>query len=202
MKLYKLHFSYEYDKRLATEAKDRGHLGGVTVELVDGSLHSIFFFDSVRLTQELKQATELGEHCVAEKGMIVLTEITMDTMMEAVSGLGKDGFFKELDVASPIKTCSSSSFPKLHFDDEYDERLAMEARDRGYLGGVTVELANGSLHFVCFYDPVRLAQDLEVVTKQGRHYVAEKGMIVLPEVTLDNMKKAISELDEDGFFGT
>jgi hypothetical protein len=93
-----------------------------------------------------------------------------------------------------------TGFPKLHFDYEYDDRLAYEVRSRGHLGGVTVELAEGSRHPVFFYDAVRLAQDLEEESRLGRPFIAEKGMIVLNEITLETMTAAVTALVKQGFF--
>ncbi len=91
-------------------------------------------------------------------------------------------------------------FPRLKFDYEYDERLAFEAESRGHLGGITVELADGSKHRVFFYDRIRLTQDLEAHNRQGRPFVAEKGMIVLTRITIENIQKAVTQLAKEGFF--
>ena len=91
-------------------------------------------------------------------------------------------------------------FPKLLFDYDYDDRVAYEAQARGYIRGVTVETADGKRHPVFFYDPTRLAQDLVEETKLGRPFVAEKGMIVLNDVTLENMMGAVRWLARHGFF--
>jgi hypothetical protein len=56
------------------------------------------------------------------------------------------------------------------------------------------------LHPVFFYDTVRLSQDLEEETKSGRPFIAEKGMIVVNDVTLANMMGAIRWLAKHGFF--
>ena len=50
---------------------------------------------------------------------------------------------------------------KLIFVREFAERDAAEARDRGYLSHVLVELDGTRLYPVTFYDGVRLQQDLE-----------------------------------------
>ena len=89
---------------------------------------------------------------------------------------------------------------KLVFLHPFDELAAHEARDRGYLSYVSVELEDGSRYPVVFYDPVRLRQDLEEVTKLGHPCVADPGMIVIPEVTMEHMSKAIAILAEEGFF--
>src|SRR5258705_9349506 len=47
---------------------------------------------------------------------------------------------------------------------------------------------------VFFYSPTRLAQDLEADTKAGHPYVAEPGLVVVPEVTLPYMEAAVEQL--------
>ncbi len=71
---------------------------------------------------------------------------------------------------------------------------------RGYLAYSSVEIGNGARYPVVFYDPIRLQQDLEVEAGDGRAFIAEPGMIVVPEVTLDRMQAAIERLFQDGFF--
>jgi len=89
---------------------------------------------------------------------------------------------------------------ELIFEGEFDEREAMECRDRGYRSHVWVELAEGRRYPVVFYDVTRLQQDLQEEMKSGDGFIAEPGLIVLPEVTLENMKKAVCRLAEEGFF--
>src|SRR5271166_6440283 len=88
----------------------------------------------------------------------------------------------------------------IHFPDWFDDRAAWEAEDKGWLPGVTVELADGSRYPVFFYDPVRLSQDLEVDVSQGRPYAAEPGLIVLPQVTRAAIGEAVRQLVGTGFF--
>jgi hypothetical protein len=68
------------------------------------------------------------------------------------------------------------------------------------LQGATVELADGARYPLFFYDPVRLRQDLEADASQGRPYVAEPGMIVIPEVTRGAIRAAVGQLIQTGFF--
>jgi hypothetical protein len=91
-------------------------------------------------------------------------------------------------------------FPRLVFKYPFDEAAAYDAEARGYLAYSSVELSNGARYPVVFYDPVRLQQDLEVEVSDGRAFIAEPGMIVVPEVTLDRMQAAIDRLFQDGFF--
>ncbi len=69
------------------------------------------------------------------------------------------------------------------FPDWYDQRGEWEAKEKSWLDGVEVRLADGKTQPLFFYDPVRLAQDLVAETRQGRPCVSQPGMIVIPEVT-------------------
>ena len=91
-------------------------------------------------------------------------------------------------------------FPRLVFRYPFDEAAAYEAEARGYLAYAVVELSNGTRYPVVFYDPVRLQQDLEVEVGEGRAFIAEPGMIVVPEVTIARMQDAIERLSQNGFF--
>jgi hypothetical protein len=87
------------------------------------------------------------------------------------------------------------------FPDWYDERAEYEAELKGWLQGVEVELGDGSRYPVLFYDPVRLAQDLEEEAKWDRPFIAEPGMIVIPTVTRATISQAVEQLAAGGFFG-
>jgi hypothetical protein len=89
---------------------------------------------------------------------------------------------------------------KLRFAREFSEQDAFEARSRGYLSHVLVELEGGKLYPVFFYDPTRLQQDLAEGVRCGHPFVADPGMIVVPEVSPQAMQDAADRLVEDGFF--
>jgi hypothetical protein len=95
---------------------------------------------------------------------------------------------------------TDNAYPMLIFDTPFDERAQMEAKARGYLSNTYVQQSDGSRFPVVFYDCVRLAQDLEYEVSVGRMCVADIGMIVLPEVTLDKMRIAVSRLTAEGYF--
>lgn len=94
----------------------------------------------------------------------------------------------------------SDTTPTLIFEHGFDERKQAEARARGYQSHVYVQFADGSRYRVVFYDCVRLQQDLEYEVSSGTMCVADPGMIVLPEVTLENILKAVQKLARDGYF--
>ena len=97
-----------------------------------------------------------------------------------------------------MSTCSSAI--KLVFAREFSEREAFEARDRGYLSHVLVEIDGEHLYPVVFYDPIRLQQDLELSAKHGRAFIADPGMIVLADITIEAMQEAVQRLWQEGFF--
>jgi hypothetical protein len=86
------------------------------------------------------------------------------------------------------------------FPEGYDDRLAFETPSKGYLRDVIVQLDDGTRYKLFFIDPVRLEQDLQADVGDRREYYAEPGMVVLPEVTAEAIRKAISGLLRDGFF--
>ena len=89
---------------------------------------------------------------------------------------------------------------KLAFIGRFSEREASEARDRGYLSHVLVDVDGQYLYPVVFYDPVRLQQDLEMSAKHGRAFIADPGMIVLADITIEAMQEAVQRLWSEGFF--
>ena len=91
-------------------------------------------------------------------------------------------------------------FVQLIYEHEFDERDAHETRQRGYRSHVWVELDDGSKYPVTFFDCIRLQQELKSEASSGRAFVAEPGLIVLEEVTRENMEAAARTLANEGFF--
>jgi hypothetical protein len=85
------------------------------------------------------------------------------------------------------------------FPDGYDERREWETPAKGWLSGVEVHLADGRRYALTFYDPVRLTQTLEDDARAGRPYFAERGLVVLLEVSTAAIKAAVPGLVRDGF---
>lgn len=88
----------------------------------------------------------------------------------------------------------------LSFTCDFDERAQWEVQQKGWFDQALVHLPDGSRVRVCFWDPVRLSQDLETDLKMGSACIAEPGMIVISQVTLENMKAAVEELYHRGYF--
>ena len=86
----------DYDERRAYETPLRGYLEGATVRLADGSRYPVFFYDPVRLGQDLEEYAKLGRPFLAEPNLIVLPEVTEEAMRAAVEALARQGFFQQL----------------------------------------------------------------------------------------------------------
>lgn len=95
---------------------------------------------------------------------------------------------------------SKQTSARIVYAREFTERDLAEAQARGYLSHVMVEIEDGQLYPVLFYDVIRLRQDLEESSKHGRAFVADPGMIVLPEITVTAMENAVQQLNKEGFF--
>ena len=95
---------------------------------------------------------------------------------------------------------SENSRPSLRFVREFTELDEQEAQDRGYLSHVLADFGDGRLFPLCFYDSVRLQQDLKVRCALGKAFVADPGMVVVEEITLQVLKKVINQLCEERFF--
>jgi len=62
-----------------------------------------------------------------------------------------------------------------------------------------VHLSDGTARRVASYDPARLRQTLDDECAAGRPYFAERGLVVVPEVTIENMEAAARGLVEEGY---
>lgn len=90
--------------------------------------------------------------------------------------------------------------PTLEFPYGFDGQIAFEAEQRGVYYYAVVRLPNGDRVRVGFYDPERIAQDLEKSRGTKGSCVAIPGMIVIPRVTRDHMEGAIRELYRGDYF--
>jgi hypothetical protein len=83
---------------------------------------------------------------------------------------------------------------------EWDERDNFERPAKGWLSDVIVQTSEGLQFNLCFYDPVRLAQEIEDELAGGKAGFIEFGLIVVPEVTKMNIEKAIKQAENEGYF--
>ena len=88
-----VHFAYGFDEQDQYEAKSRGYLSHVQVVYEGGIKYNVTFWDSIRLQQDLEEEGKLGNGFVAEPGMIVVQEITKESIESAVRKLHFERFF-------------------------------------------------------------------------------------------------------------
>ena len=93
---------------------------------------------------------------------------------------------------------ANADYPRLVFAHEADER---DLAPHGYRGDVVVELADGESFPVYFYDPDAIREELDGRARSGfGQFVAEPGLVVIPELTVAGMKSSVLELIEVGYF--
>lgn len=92
----RLVFPYGFDGEDEQEAKLKGWYAAVYAEFEDGKKFSLHFVDSNRLQHDLSQAVSEGRTCIAEAGMVVVPEVTLNSMQRAFSELLKGHFFQTL----------------------------------------------------------------------------------------------------------
>ena len=90
--------------------------------------------------------------------------------------------------------------PFIYYPEGFDARSEEEMTLKGYLSDVEIGMADGRRFLVNLIDPIRLAQELEGESANGRPYFAEPGLIVVPEVTKGGITTAILSLWREGYF--
>jgi hypothetical protein len=130
----KLRFVGEFSEKVAFEAQGRGYLSHVMVELDGGRLYPIFFYDVVRLQQDLEESAKHGRPFIADPGMIVVEEITPESMKHAVEQLGGERFFDHLTAMTQDDIASGSPYewpPQLRRKESPRKRESRGKRTRG-----------------------------------------------------------------------
>ena len=105
-----------------------------------------------------------------------------------------------LHMTAQSNRASMTDYPILILPDDFLERDLYEMPLKGRLSCGIVERASGARYRLSFTDPVRLRQDLESDAQRGRPWFVEPNLIVLTEVTLENIKRCIHALEREGYF--
>ena len=88
-------FPEGFDERAAFEAPLKGWLKA-QVELPDSCRYVVYFSDPMRLQQDVDEAVQSERPCFAEPGLIIVPEVTVKAIEDAVQFLCKQGFFASL----------------------------------------------------------------------------------------------------------
>jgi hypothetical protein len=98
-----------------------------------------------------------------------------------------------------LQLADDAEFPRLVFAYELDDGYGIAPR--GFRTDVSLELRDGVAYPVAFYEPVALCEELQSRVKWGfGRFVAEPGLVVVPEISVANMRAAVSELIDIGYF--
>ena len=93
-----------------------------------------------------------------------------------------------------------SQLPKLILPDDFDDRAVDEIRMKGWFNA-KVEIADGRHYEVNFYDSIRLQQEIAWdFTKLNMPCFAEPGIVVIPEITVEAIQRALNYLAEHHYF--
>jgi len=86
---------------------------------------------------------------------------------------------------------------ELRLPDEFDDFYAREVEDKGVFFRAIASISGREVS-VTFYDPVRLAQDIEEEFR-SRGSLSIPHLIVLERVTRENMRAAVERLGPEFF---
>src|SRR5580704_11141725 len=130
---------------------------------------------------------------------VLVQRITQESVERALNSLVESGE-DTLNRYGTLNTGDdSANSPILMLTTDFDDQAIVEMAWKGW-APAAVKFSSGKMVEVCFYDPVRLSQDLETERQSGSACIAEPGMIVVPDVTLKNMNDAILQLHKNRFF--
>src|SRR5438552_17958627 len=93
---YAVLFPEDFDERAEYEIRLKGWCGGVVAQLQNGSRSELTFFDPVRMQQELAHSTQTGSPYFAEQKLVMLPEVTTESIHMAVEGLCCENFSDRL----------------------------------------------------------------------------------------------------------
>lgn len=98
-----------------------------------------------------------------------------------------------------ISLKDEGGFPRLVFQHELDDGYGIAPR--GFRTDVTVEISHEVAFPVAFYEAISLCEELQARTKWGFGcFVAEPGLVVIPEISVASMKATVLELISIGYF--
>jgi hypothetical protein len=83
----------------------------------------------------------------------------------------------------------------LVFPEGFDD-YAWEVESKGWFGEARLT-SMGRSYRIIFYEPVRLAQEIEDELKRGKPFL-EQNLVVVPSVTRQNMETAVEYLVQYG----
>jgi len=83
----------DMDERTAYEVRQKGWCGLAELQFEDGKVLSLSFWNPIRLSQELNGHFAAGARVWAEPNVIVVSDLTQESMKAAVFELIEKGYF-------------------------------------------------------------------------------------------------------------
>ena len=92
------------------EARNRGYLSHVLADFGDGRLFPLFFYDLVRLRQDLEERVKHNIDFIADPGIVVVQEISLKAMQHVIEQLYEEGFFDHIVPITEVELASSNPY--------------------------------------------------------------------------------------------
>jgi hypothetical protein len=83
---------------------------------------------------------------------------------------------------------------------EWDEATAFDIENKGWYEQAQLQLDDGTLLSLSFWDPTRLSQELREDFASGKRFFTERNLIILPVLTEGAIRHAVEELLKRDFF--
>lgn len=90
------------------------------------------------------------------------------------------------------------NYPRLIFPDGFNDRDIYESNLKGWIC-VSVEIEKDKILPMYFTDMIRLQQDFESAIEEGQPCFTEERLIIISEITIENIKKSVDFLFNKGF---
>jgi hypothetical protein len=103
-------FPEGFDERATFETPLKGWLKA-QVELEDGCRYAVYFSDPIRLQQDVDEAVKSERPCFTEPGLIIVPEVTVQAIQDAVQFLWKQGFFASLKAEQGVESTTTAPNP-------------------------------------------------------------------------------------------
>lgn len=87
------------------------------------------------------------------------------------------------------------NYPTFRFENEFTSLDEFEMPLKGFRDDIIVNCPNKMSYKLCFYDVVRLAQELAI-----EQIIFHEAFVIVQEVNLDNIEKAINQMWDSDFF--
>jgi|JI10StandDraft_1071094.scaffolds.fasta_scaffold2076760_2 hypothetical protein len=101
------------DELLEMEALHRGYRNDVYVQ-IDGNFYKMTCYDTVRIIQDFDTEYKEYGYYATEPNLILLKEVTTNTIVETILKLVKQDFFKELGSYNKCHNVDCANFKKVY----------------------------------------------------------------------------------------